>query len=229
MLTSNLTFSSSCHRAYFPGKSLMFKKSKPFLGEDKTSENSSMIIFTTSNTRAALKVMHSILLCWPMTSEVDVGGTTVEAEPSHQYSIICWCCVTVRSGGAVWLNVAWCGRAYGAEGHNLIPPCGRNRCSSMLTEHLWRPHSGCEHSEVGGGAFQQQQQQVTSIGANLYEWSMQNLIHCGQKCIANSGGYFERVFCGWEFYLSELLCTFVAVSMEINRRHYFQNKYSLGF
>jgi len=33
--------------------------------------------------RAAPKVMPPILSCWPMTSEVDVDGMTVEAEPSH--------------------------------------------------------------------------------------------------------------------------------------------------
>jgi len=27
--------------------------------------------------------------------------------------------------------------------------------SSALAEHLWRPNSGCENSEVEGGAFQQ--------------------------------------------------------------------------
>ncbi len=32
--------------------------------------------------RAALKVMPPILLCWPMMSEVDVGGMAVEVEPS---------------------------------------------------------------------------------------------------------------------------------------------------
>ena len=31
--------------------------------------------------------MPPILLCWPMTSEVDVGGVTVEVEPSLQYSV----------------------------------------------------------------------------------------------------------------------------------------------
>ena len=30
--------------------------------------------------------------------------------------------------------------------------------SSTLTECLWRPNSGCEHSEAVGGAFQQWQQ-----------------------------------------------------------------------
>jgi len=31
---------------------------------------------------AALKVMPPILLCWPTTSELDVGGMAVETEPS---------------------------------------------------------------------------------------------------------------------------------------------------
>ena len=39
--------------------------------------------------RAALKVMSLVLLCWPPTPEVSVGGTAVEAEPSHhQHSIL---------------------------------------------------------------------------------------------------------------------------------------------
>ena len=33
--------------------------------------------------RAALKGMSLILLRWPATPEVNVGGTAVEAEPSH--------------------------------------------------------------------------------------------------------------------------------------------------
>ena len=32
--------------------------------------------------RSALKVMPAILLCWPMTSEVDAGGMAVELELS---------------------------------------------------------------------------------------------------------------------------------------------------
>ena len=41
--------------------------------------------------RAALKVMPPILLCWPMTSEADVGGTAVGVEPSPQYPVT-FCC-----------------------------------------------------------------------------------------------------------------------------------------
>ena len=48
---------------------------------------------------AALKVMSFILLCGPTTSEIDVGGMAVEAEPSLQYSIIFCCHVTDGSKG----------------------------------------------------------------------------------------------------------------------------------
>jgi len=47
--------------------------------------------------RAAPKVMPPALLCWP-TSDADGGGTAVDVEPSHQYSITC---VTDGSRGAV--------------------------------------------------------------------------------------------------------------------------------
>ena len=32
--------------------------------------------------------MCPILLCWPTTSEVDIGGVAVEVEPSWQYRYI---------------------------------------------------------------------------------------------------------------------------------------------
>ena len=38
------------------------------------------------NTGAALKVTPTILLCQPTALEMDVGGLTVEAQPSHRYS-----------------------------------------------------------------------------------------------------------------------------------------------
>jgi len=37
-----------------------------------------------------------------MTSEADVGGMAVEAEPFHQYPITFCCCVTDGSRGTVW-------------------------------------------------------------------------------------------------------------------------------
>jgi len=59
----------------------------------KKSKNKANVMFYT---RAALKVMSPILLCWPTTSEADGGGMVVEPEPSHQYSIAFCCCVADR-------------------------------------------------------------------------------------------------------------------------------------
>jgi len=51
-------------------------------------------------TRAALKLMFS-LLCWAATSEVDVGGMAIEAEPFCQYSVTFCKGVANGSRGAV--------------------------------------------------------------------------------------------------------------------------------
>jgi len=52
-------------------------------------------------TRAIPKVMPPTLLHCPMTSEENGSGMTVEIEPSHQYSIKSYCCVTDGSREAV--------------------------------------------------------------------------------------------------------------------------------
>ena len=59
-------------------------------------------LFTSvSSVRAALKAVPSILLCWPMMSEVEVGGMAVEVEPSCHYPITFCFCTTDGSRGAV--------------------------------------------------------------------------------------------------------------------------------
>ena len=45
-------------------------------------------------TRATLKLMPPILLCWPTTSEANVFDMAVEVEPSRQYSVKFWCRAT---------------------------------------------------------------------------------------------------------------------------------------
>ena len=40
---------------------------------------------STEATKAALKVMPSILSCWPMQWEAEGGGMTAEVKPSHRY------------------------------------------------------------------------------------------------------------------------------------------------
>jgi len=94
--------------------------------------------------RTALKWIPLILLCWPTVSYI--GGMAVEAEPSHQYSIPCCCCVTNGSRRPVWQGRIWHGSVYEAKVSNWIPPC-RKSCtiwhSLMSAEPLWRPTSGC--------------------------------------------------------------------------------------
>ena len=109
--------------------------------------------------------MHPIFLYWPTISEADIGGMAVEAESSHQYSVTCCCCVTDGSRGAVWHNGICYRSAYEGKVWNWISTCGKNGTywhSWMLAEHLWRPGSGCEHTEAVGGVFQQQWQQQWS-------------------------------------------------------------------
>ena len=110
--------------------------------------------------RAVPKVMPPILLCWHMMSEADVGGMTVEIEPSHQYSITFCCHATDDMRGTVWQVDVWYGSVYEVGVQHWICACWKNSIqwhSSVLTEHLRRPNGGCEHSEAVGGAFQQWQ------------------------------------------------------------------------
>jgi hypothetical protein len=51
--------------------------------------------------RVDSKLMPPILLCWPKTSEADVGDMAIEAEPSRHYSIKFCCEVTDDSRWAV--------------------------------------------------------------------------------------------------------------------------------
>ena len=59
------------------------------------------LLHPCDDVRAAPKVIHSVLLCWPMMSEVDVGGMTAEAAPSRQHPIACCCRATDGSREAV--------------------------------------------------------------------------------------------------------------------------------
>ena len=83
----------------------------------------------------------------------------------------------------------------------------------MLPECLWRPNSGCEHSEVVGGVFQQWWVAVTvvviSVGADFYEYGIQSPVHCWGRCIASGGDYVKK-YCfamGNLLYQTVLLCS----------------------
>ena len=73
-----------------------------------------------------MELMPPFVWCWPLASEVDVGGMAVEDEPSHQYLITCSCRVSDGSRGAVWQNGTWQGRTDEAKVWKWTPPCGKN-------------------------------------------------------------------------------------------------------
>jgi len=58
--------------------------------------------------------------------EADVGGMAVEAEPSHQYSVMFCSCVTDISREAIWQSGVWHGSVNKAKGWNWMLPCGRS-------------------------------------------------------------------------------------------------------
>ena len=100
-----------------------------------------------------------------------------------------------------WQNSVWHGSAYKAKVCHCIPPHGKSctqQRSSVLTEYLWRPIGGCEHSEAVGGAFQQRQQwhkrqaMFQTTHAGFYRCDMQAIVHLRQKRMAKSGGYVEK-------------------------------------
>ena len=80
--------------------------------------------------------------------------------------------------------------------------------SLTLAEHLWKPNTEHQHSEVVHGVFQQGQQQIISTSTDFYRCGTQAHVHCWWKCIANGGDHVEKVFCSWGFALKKivLLC-----------------------
>ena len=189
------------------------------------------VLLKISNVRDSPKVMPPISLCWPTTSEADVSGMA-EVEPALQYSIIFCCHVTDSSRGAVWQNGIWHGNVREEKMWNWIPLCRKNSThwhSPTLSEHLWRPNHGCEHSEVMGGDFLQGQQGVNSTHADFYEQGIQALVHHWQKWLTNSSNYVEKLLCSWEFALSDsviVLFLSVVASMERNRMINFRATYT---
>ena len=158
--------------------------------------------------------MPSILWCWPMPSEADVGGMAVEVEPSHQYPIKFYCHVTDGSRGAAWQNGIWYESAYEAEVCHWIPACGKKNWHPLtFTDVFWTLMENKQEMWAhwgSGSAFQQWQQQqwVISACADFYEHGMWTLVHGWWKCIANGGDYVEK----WCFVAENLLYQILLLS-----------------
>jgi len=90
-----------------------------------------------SNTRAAAEAMPLVLFCWPMMSEVGVGGMAVDGEPSYQSSITHCCCVTDGSRGAVWQNGVWHWGGSEEKMCHWFPSCRKKLHPLMFIDACW--------------------------------------------------------------------------------------------
>jgi len=144
-------------------------------------------------------IVHFLRTCWPMTSEVDVGGMAVEVEPSHQYSITC-CHVTDGSRGAVWQKDVWHGGMYEAKVHHWIPTRGKmtlidiHWCLLYISgdqQWVWvHWDKGCCVSGVVAETWKTNH--VPDGREDFHKCGMQAFGHCRWKCIASRGHYVEK-------------------------------------
>lgn len=133
--------------------------------------------------------MTATLFYWPTTSEADVGGTAVECEPSHQYSITCCCRVTDGSRGAVWhmasdMEVRMKQRCVTELLHERKN--GSHWHSMTLADWLWRSNS--RKLDCVGNIFLEMvlSQQLWNrgsppTGADISKCTMQALVHHGES------------------------------------------------
>ena len=92
--------------------------------------------------KAVLKVTPPIFLCWPTTSEAEVGGITAEVELSYQYPLTCVAMWQMAAEGHSDRMASDLEGYMKRKGKNWIPPCrksGIHWYSLMIAEHLLRP------------------------------------------------------------------------------------------
>jgi len=159
---------------------------------------------------AAAEVTPPVLFCWPTVWEEDVGAAAAEIEPSHQHHSILlpWDRRQQRGTLSDW-SLPWkCRWSKGVGLNSSMSQKWHSLPFSNTWEHLRKPNSGCEHSEVGSGAFQEWQRWVTSIGACAYKRCVQALGQCCQKCTARGGDCREKCFAAENLlYQAVLLCS----------------------
>ena len=148
-------------------------------------------------------------------TEVDVGGTAVEVEPSHQHPITC-CGRWQQRGTLTQWKWIWSKElSFNSFTWKKMASIYIHDACWMATETklwLWAPWgSGCSVSAL----------------VKIFECSMQALLHHWWKCTADGGDCVEKQhFASWEFAPPNSVTVrvvSVVVCMEIDRRHYFWN------
>jgi len=93
----------------------------------------------------------------------------------------------------------------------------------MLAERLQRLNGGCEHSEEVGGAFQQWQQRSPPLMQIFTSAACRLLFITGENVQLMVVTVEKPCFVALSKSVIMLFVS-VVISMEINRRHYFDNK-----
>ena len=169
-----------------------------------------------------------ILSRWPKTSEADVNGMAVEAEPSF---IFCWH-VTDGSRGAVWLtgwHLTW--KYRWSKRLSLISSMLKKKLAPIDIHQCFLNTQGDQMwTQWGSGWCISAVVTVTMDEFHL--WRVLQVQHAdSHSSLAKMHSWWwwlcwEIVFCSWEFVLSNCVAVFfvpVVVLMEINKRHYFQS------
>ena len=144
--------------------------------------------------RAAQKLMLPILLCWPMTSELDTGSTAVEVESSCWHSItfrcptdgqcgrmvLMWKCIWSKN---VSLNSFMCNKMAPTD----IPWCLLNadgdQTVDVSTVRWWVERFSSGDSNV---------KYKPHSGRQIFTSGMQALVHHWWKHIPNGGNYVKK-------------------------------------
>lgn len=130
---------------------------------------------------------------------------------------------------ALWRNDVWHESVYETKVSCWIPPCRKKWhpltfiiiCWNLMeiTQWMWAQWGGgwCISAVVTATS---KTSQVLDGHADFCDCGMPALVHRWQKCIADGDDCWKRVFCSWEFVLSNsviVLFVSVVVSMEVNR------------
>ena len=169
------------------------------------------------------------------SGKVDVGGMAVEVALSHQYAIMCCCCVADGSREAPWHSGIWYESADKANGRNGIPLWRKKWHPLTFTAACWMLMRTKQWMWAQWGGGWCISAVVTATVDHLHWCRLLRAQHAGScSSLVKINSYrwwlcWKIVFCSWGFAQSSsviVLFVSVVVSMEINRSITFRAIYA---